>query len=1495
MLRKVLYVVVGLVVLLVAAVLIGPSFVDWNKYKPEITAAAEEQTGRTLAIDGDISLSVLPAPTLTAEGVRFANVEGASTADMVTLQALDVRVALIPLLSGDIKVERVTLVDPVIVLEAMADGTNNWTFNPPAAADGATGETTTGETTTGETTTEAPAGEADAAAPTGSGMQISLDRLSIENGTLIYIDHAAVSEQRIESLDATIEARSLQGPFRIQGDAIAASYPLEFDIGTGAIVEGAPIDLSATIGLAETDARVTFNGTVATGETIAVDGKLDGSASDVGKVMAALGGQSTPALEGQKFALTGTIASTPEAIRMDDLDILLGDNAATGSFEATTGDPMAFKVKLAMGRLDADALMAAFGGAGGDRTEAADDAADDGAGFALPTGINAEVDLSIEAVTLKGGVVENVKLVATLLPEGLLGVKQFTAQLPGGSAISLAGDVAPADGEPSFAGVLEASSDNLRALLGWLGVDVAAVPSERLRNLAFASRVTATPNEVQLGEIDMRLDNSKVAGGIVIAMPNATRAKPAFGIGLALDQINVDAYMPAAAAETTERPAESDGGGNPLSALAPLADLDANVELRVGSLTLNGQQVEGLHVDGTLQGGTLTLRDLSVTKFAGGAGTITGTLTDLAGDPRYDMNIDVDVADATRAMQLAGMADAPADLGRMTINGTLAGGARDVAYDLAFTIEGIGAQGSAKGTAAGLDAGIPRIDSVFSLDAGDAGPLFALAGVPVPDGADLGALSVSGNAKSGEDDLIYDVTLSLTGAGAQGSFKGTASGLSGDTPRVDTVLDLQAGQPTLLLALAGIEPPEGVETLGALGLSGTLKGDADDMALDVDLTALGGTASIAGTVAQGEAGTALDLNVTADHPEFKQLLAALSPDAAASAQAVGPLKLAAAIDGTTQNLKITGLDLTAGATHLTGDVAADMSGTRPQLTATLNGDTVDVTPFMGPGGGEGGGGGDGSPWSSEPLDLAVLDSFDGTFDVKAQSFIAGETRIDNLDARVLVRDGVMTVERMTGNVYGGSFDLSGTRVNGRGTPTASIVAVANNLDSGQLAGGGIMGATFSGPISFNGNFDTTGASLNEMMHALDGTGNVDGTIKVLTSTQQAIGSALLGVLGQQVQQLRGITDTMNALFAGFTGRDNSLTGDFIVTDGVLQTDNARLANEAASLLGQGTADIGNWTMDMLAEIYRQQTGDVPFMALDLTGPLGGPNVALREGAGVTPEGVTPTGLGLVEQVLPGMGTGEGTAEDGIGGLIQDIIPGADEEVPAGEVIDPDAPGAEGLTTVAPDETTETGAEPAAEAIEEEIVPEAEPGAESDAVEPLVEEQPAEVPAVEEQPSADVAPGAEGLTTEPAAEPEVAPVEEPAVDEQPAAEEPIVEEQPAAEEPVVEEQPAADEPVVEEQPAAEEPAAEEAPGASGLTTEPAEPAAEEVPAEEPAAEESPGASGTTIEPAAEPSAEPAAPGSEGAEPGAEPVPETQGQDGTTEDPAQQLLQGILSTD
>ena len=64
---KKLFLGVGVVfVALIGAVLIVPSFIDWNDYKPEIAAQAKKATGRSLSIEGDIRIAILPAPALVA-------------------------------------------------------------------------------------------------------------------------------------------------------------------------------------------------------------------------------------------------------------------------------------------------------------------------------------------------------------------------------------------------------------------------------------------------------------------------------------------------------------------------------------------------------------------------------------------------------------------------------------------------------------------------------------------------------------------------------------------------------------------------------------------------------------------------------------------------------------------------------------------------------------------------------------------------------------------------------------------------------------------------------------------------------------------------------------------------------------------------------------------------------------------------------------------------------------------------------------------------------------------------------------------------------------------------------------------------------------------------------------------------------------------------------------------------------------------------------------
>ena len=171
----------------IVAIIVVPHFIDWTRYKSVITARAKEATGRDLVIDGTIGLSILPPPTLSVTKVRFANGTGGSVPDMATLDSLDLRVALFPLLRGNLTVENVTVVAPKIIVETLPDGSSNLAFGA-AKANG-------GSSATGAGFVAKPP-------------SIQIDRLAIERGTLIYRD-ASGAAQTVEVLLQGVHVGSL--------------------------------------------------------------------------------------------------------------------------------------------------------------------------------------------------------------------------------------------------------------------------------------------------------------------------------------------------------------------------------------------------------------------------------------------------------------------------------------------------------------------------------------------------------------------------------------------------------------------------------------------------------------------------------------------------------------------------------------------------------------------------------------------------------------------------------------------------------------------------------------------------------------------------------------------------------------------------------------------------------------------------------------------------------------------------------------------------------------------------------------------------------------------------------------------------------------------------------------------------------------------------------------------------------------------------------------
>ncbi len=118
-----LAVIVLLVVIGLAAVVF---LVDPNEFRDEIAAKVEENTGRTLAIEGDIELSVFPWIGLQLGRVVLGNAPGFGPEPFAELDGAEIRVKLIPLLSKRLEVKRIVLDRLRLSLAKDARGRTNW-------------------------------------------------------------------------------------------------------------------------------------------------------------------------------------------------------------------------------------------------------------------------------------------------------------------------------------------------------------------------------------------------------------------------------------------------------------------------------------------------------------------------------------------------------------------------------------------------------------------------------------------------------------------------------------------------------------------------------------------------------------------------------------------------------------------------------------------------------------------------------------------------------------------------------------------------------------------------------------------------------------------------------------------------------------------------------------------------------------------------------------------------------------------------------------------------------------------------------------------------------------------------------------------------------------------------------------------------------------------------------------------------------------------------
>jgi len=336
-------IVVGLVIAVVIALYVIISSYDFNSLKPQITRLAKEATGRELKLEGDIKMKISLRPALVVEGVKFQNAPWGSRPDMAQIKRFEVQVALLPLLSKNIELSRLILMEPDILVETDRAGKSNLEFDKKPVA---------------EKPKEAPPPKGEMKLPA-----LAIKELRIVKGLMTYKDGKTGKTYAVglESLNAAIP--SLESPIKLQIKGDYNKEPFEVDGSLGPVAAftkpGTPWPLNVTAKIV--NAVLTIDGSI---KDVKTQRGMDLKLGLKGKELADFGkltGKPLP-VKGP-FDISGRLTdSALKAYKISDLKVNLGESDLSGSMDVNlAGSRPIISAALSSKKMDVRSLMGAGG------------------------------------------------------------------------------------------------------------------------------------------------------------------------------------------------------------------------------------------------------------------------------------------------------------------------------------------------------------------------------------------------------------------------------------------------------------------------------------------------------------------------------------------------------------------------------------------------------------------------------------------------------------------------------------------------------------------------------------------------------------------------------------------------------------------------------------------------------------------------------------------------------------------------------------------------------------------------------------------------------------------------------------------------------------------------------------------------------------------------------------------------------------------------------
>lgn len=576
--------------------LVGPFFVDWTAYRQGFEVQAEKLFGHRVKVLGTADARLFPVPSLTFTDVRIGDIE----APLATVSRFEVDIELAPLITGEVRVIDMRLDQPDLDLTLDHDGRLSWFADKGKGRD----------------------------RMSVNPDDLSIQRLSVQGGRISLDDVASGQKYTLENVNFSLEARSLIGPYKIDGGVLFEGVPLTVQVGTGIYRPDEGLQIKIKANPANLPVEVALDG-IAMSDT----GKLTYTGSLNAKRIREEDSDTVPVRLEAAFALE------PTRFAASDLDVTIGEQDRALRLEGETtlnfGNSPTFFANLVAKQIDLDRAL----GNGPTDPLGVSEAFREITKLvqSVPSpGMAGELSVAIPGIIVAGGLIENVQFNASTRTKGW-SIDSVTATLPGRTGFAAEG-LLGLSASTSFSGRLLVRAPQPSILVAWLDPENAKIG--RLDPFEIDTNLQIRAESIEVDTFAATLGESLISGS-GSWFSNGADKPGSLSLLLSADSIDLGRYL------------DSPGMANLASRyVVPVAGLDSLIKLSIGRIRIASVDIEGVDINAAFANESLIVDRFFIEDLAGTEVDANGTVENALTVPSGTFDLSVFATDVKGLIQV---------------------------------------------------------------------------------------------------------------------------------------------------------------------------------------------------------------------------------------------------------------------------------------------------------------------------------------------------------------------------------------------------------------------------------------------------------------------------------------------------------------------------------------------------------------------------------------------------------------------------------------------------------------------------------------------------------------------------------------------------------------------------------------------------------------------------------------------------------------------------